>query len=165
MKKSCEAKQYHSTLLAGISALSRAFFVSKNDTTSQVGRQGLILFCFLITFSILNTTFCYAKELTASWYSIQSLKQEGTYKYTKGVMANGEKFDDNLMCCANRLWPLGSMLRVTNLESGKSVIVKTTDRIGKRFANTRIDLSKRAFAQIANLEQGIVKVKVEVINE
>lgn len=55
------------------------------------------------------------------------------------------------------------MLRVTNIKSGKSVIVRTTDRIGKRFAKIRIDLSKRAFSKIANLKQGIVQVKVEQI--
>lgn len=103
--------------------------------------------------------------ITASWYSIGSLKQEGTWKYSKGVMANGQKFNNDLLCCANRLYPLGTMLRVTNLESGKTVIVETTDRIGKCFAKTRIDLSKRAFAEIADLEQGIVPVKVEVIEK
>jgi rare lipoprotein A (peptidoglycan hydrolase) len=101
--------------------------------------------------------------LTASWYSIQSLKREGTYAYSKGQMANGEYFRDDNYTCATRDFPLGTNLRVTNRDSGKSVYVKVTDRINKRFAGKRIDLSKRAFSQIANCKQGIVSVVVEVV--
>jgi len=99
--------------------------------------------------------------LIASWYSIESLKKEGTYKYSKGVMANGEEFDDNNLTCATRLFPLGVYLRITSLETNRQVIVKVTDRISKRLGKTRIDLSKRAFMQIANCKQGIVQVKVD----
>ena len=101
--------------------------------------------------------------LTASWYSVDSLKREGTYKYSKGVMANGEIFNDNDSTCATRLYPLGIYLCITNLQNNKMVIVKVTDRIGKRFAKTRIDLSKGAFSKIADLKQGIIQVKVEAI--
>ena len=103
------------------------------------------------------------EPLKASWYSIESLKKEGTYKYSKGVMANGKPFNDLLFTCATRLFPLGVQLKVTNTQNQKSVVVVVTDRIGKKFAKTRIDLSKRAFAQIANLQQGIIPVKIEVI--
>lgn len=115
-----------------------------------------------VLFLMVASTAC-AQQLTASWYSVQSLKDEGTYRYSKGVMANGKLFQDNSLTCANRLYPLGSILRVTNLSNGKSVIVETTDRIGKRFATTRCDLSKRAFSEIADLKRGVVQVKVERI--
>ncbi len=102
-------------------------------------------------------------RLVASWYSIQSLKNEGTYKYSKGVMANGEYFQDNLMVCACRIFPIGTWVRITNLANNKKVICKVTDKIGKRFSKKRIDLSKRAFSLIADLKQGIVSCKVEKI--
>jgi rare lipoprotein A (peptidoglycan hydrolase) len=117
-----------------------------------------VLFLFL-------TSNAYAINLTASWYSIQSLKKEGTYKTSKGVMANGKLFNDNAMVCANRIFPMGSLLRVTNLKNNLSVIVRTTDRIGIRFAKSRIDLSKGAFSRIADCEQGIVSCRVERIYE
>jgi rare lipoprotein A len=104
-----------------------------------------------------------AEILTASWYSVQSLKDEGTYKYSKGVMANGKLFADSKMVAATRIYPLGAILLVSNPSNGTSVTVRVTDRIGKRFATKRIDLSKGAFAQIANLQQGITKVSVERI--
>lgn len=108
---------------------------------------------------------CYAEpvNLTASWYSIASLKAEGTYKYSKGVMANGKKFKDEAYTCATRLWPLASTLRITNLTTGKYVEVKVTDRIAKRFAKTRIDLTPVAFLRLAKLEKGVIPVKVEEV--
>lgn len=105
-----------------------------------------------------------AGEIKASWYSVDSLTKEGTWKNGKSKpMANGKQFYDNLLVAASRDYPLNTRLRVTNLENGRSVCVKVTDRIGKRFKGKRIDLSKGAFGQIANHEQGVVPVKVEVI--
>jgi rare lipoprotein A len=113
--------------------------------------------------------FVWADELMASWYSEQALKDEGTWKLTKGVMANGKKFDEEAFTCATRLFPLGTTLKITDTTTGRKVIVKVTDRIGKRFAKTRIDLSKRAFITLVGSEQGLDKgllpIKVEVVNE
>lgn len=125
------------------------------------GGKGLLA-TLLILFLFSNA---YAEILTASWYSVESLKKEGTYKHSKGVMANGDLFSDTGFTCANRIYALGTMLRVTNIKSGKSVIVRTTDRIGIRFANSRIDLSRLAFSKLDKLEKGIISVKVEVIHE
>lgn len=99
--------------------------------------------------------------LSASWYSIASLKKEGTWKIYKGRMANGHLFNARRLTCATRLYSLGDRLRITNLYNNKQVVVTVTDRISERFAQTRIDLSKRAFSKIADLEQGIVSVMVE----
>lgn len=105
-----------------------------------------------------------ADQIKASWYSVESLKREGSWKIWKGVMANGERFNDDGYTAASRLHNLGTMLVVTNINNGKSVVVKVTDRIGKRFAKTRIDLSKRAFSEIAMLKQGLVPVRIEVLS-
>jgi hypothetical protein len=101
--------------------------------------------------------------LKASWYSTESLKREGTWAYSKGRMANGHIFNDNKYTCATRLFPLGSMVRVTNSISKSFVDVKVTDRIGKRFAKTRIDLSKKAFEKLADLNDGLINVVIERI--
>ncbi len=117
----------------------------------------------ILLLSSCNQDPVWAKELTASWYDVQALKDEGTWNRTHGVMANGELFNENSLVCANRLYSIGTMLRVTNIKSGKSVVVKTTDRVSKRFGKTRIDLSRFDFQQICPLEKGLCKVKVEVI--
>ncbi len=110
---------------------------------------------------ILLTGFCWANTLQGSWYSVQSLKKEGTYAYSKGVMANGRVFKDSEMTCATRLYPLGTKLIITNLDNNKSILVVVTDRIGKRFAKTRIDLSKGAFMRIANIKDGLINISVK----
>lgn len=66
------------------------------------------------------------------------------------------------MAAANPWLPMGSYVRVTNQDNGKSVIVKINDR--GPFGNGRIiDLDKVAFAQIASIGAGVVNVKMEVI--
>lgn len=104
-----------------------------------------------------------ALTLSASFYSLESLKREGTFKTSKGVMANGHVFNENAMTCACRLYPLGAVLKITNTKNGASVVVTVTDRIGKRFAKTRIDLSKAAFQKIAPLSAGVVPITAERI--
>jgi len=101
----------------------------------------------------------------ASWYSVSSLRKDGQWKITKGVMANGHRFSDEGLTCATRLYPLGSTLRVVNRENSKAVVVRVTDRIGKRFAKTRVDLSKGAFGRIASLDRGTVPVEVKEVKQ
>jgi rare lipoprotein A (peptidoglycan hydrolase) len=109
------------------------------------------------------TSVCQAQELIASFYSISSLKAEGTYKYSKGVMANGQKFRDEGLTCACRCYRLGTYLRIISKEKpSNQITVKVTDRIGRRFAQTRIDLSKRAFEILSGgkLDKGLLQVMV-----
>lgn len=106
---------------------------------------------------------CHAGELKASWYSNASLIKEGTWKHGETKMANGKRFDENALTCATRLYPLGTLLRVSNAKTGAAVVVRVSDRIGKRFAKTRIDLTKAAFAKIASLEEGVIDITVEVL--
>ncbi len=116
------------------------------------------IFGFLISLCLAFT--CHGQELTASWYSMESIILEGS----SGIMANGEKLNDEEFTCASRDHDFGDHLRVTNMESGKSVTVRVTDR-GPAWRlyrkGRKIDLSKRAFAEIADLEQGIIPVKIE----
>jgi len=122
----------------------------------------LCLSLFLVAFCWMSMARAEEINLKASWYSVESLKKEGTFKYSKGVMANGKLFRNDGATAACNLFPLGTTLRITST-SGRSVIVKVTDRINKRFTKTRIDLSKGAFAQIADLKQGLIPVIVEVV--
>jgi uncharacterized protein YabE (DUF348 family) len=66
------------------------------------------------------------------------------------------------LCAANPWLPLGSYVRVTNRDNGKSVIVKINDR-GPFGPGRIIDLDKVAFAKIANLGQGVANIKMEPI--
>lgn len=101
----------------------------------------------------------------ASWYSYESCRKEGT---SGRFTASGKRFNENDYTCA--IWDkkFGTMLKITNLNSGASILVVVTDRgPAKRLARQGriIDLSKAAFAKVADLRTGIIKVKVEEIDE
>ena len=95
----------------------------------------------------------------ASWYSEND---PGILKTT----ANMEIFDDSSLTCAMWDVPFNTCLKVTNLENGKSIIVRVNDRgPAKRLVQKGriIDLTQHAFSQIADLTQGLIKVKIEII--
>lgn len=117
----------------------------------------------IVALSLLRGCTAHAQELEASWYSVQSLKDEGTWGYSHGQMANGQYFTDSGRTAACWDFPLNTMVRVTNITNGKSVSVKVVDRTARRFKGKRIDLSISAFSQIADLKQGLAKVIVERI--
>ena len=66
------------------------------------------------------------------------------------------------LSAANPWLPMGSSVRVTNIENGKSVIVKINDR-GPFAPGRIIDLDRVAFARIASIGQGVINVKMEEI--
>jgi rare lipoprotein A len=80
--------------------------------------------------------------------------------------ASGEIFDQNEMVAAHRTLPLGSVVRVTNLENGRRVVLRVIDRgpYGKNYRKgTIIDVSKGAARRLLFIRDGLVKVKVEVL--
>jgi rare lipoprotein A len=76
--------------------------------------------------------------------------------------ANGEWFDMNRLSAAHRTLPLPSFVRVTNLENGRSLVLRVNDR--GPFAHGRIlDVSRRA-AQLLGFEvQGTARVRVQIL--
>ena len=94
-----------------------------------------------------------ALEGIASWYGRSS---PGVRRYT----ASGEVFDDTKKICASWNFSFGTRLKVTNLENGKSVICRVNDRGPHKRLNRLIDLSRSAFREIADLEQGLVPVMI-----
>jgi rare lipoprotein A len=89
----------------------------------------------------------------ASWYGEQF---HGRYT------ANGEIFDLNQLTAAHRTLPMPTVVRVTNLENGRSIAVRLNDR-GPYARGRIIDLSRRA-AQLLGFEgQGTAKVRVQIM--
>lgn len=73
-------------------------------------------------------------------------------------MSDGTKYHKDSLTCAHRRYPLGTMLKVTNIKNGKSVVVKVTDRCGRRRI---IDLSYAAAKALGIITQGVAMVTVE----
>lgn len=76
--------------------------------------------------------------------------------------ASGEPFNQNAMTAAHRTLPFGTQVRVTNLRTGASVIVRINDR-GPFTRGRVIDLSRAAAGEIGMLGSGVAPVKVEVL--
>jgi rare lipoprotein A len=91
----------------------------------------------------------------ASWY--------GADFHNKRT-ANGEVFDMNMLSAAHKTLPLPSVIRVTNLQNGRSLILRVNDR--GPFVNDRIlDVSKKAAQLLGFKDQGTSKVRVELLPE
>ena len=89
----------------------------------------------------------------ASWY--------GPTFYGKRT-ANGELYDGNALTAAHRTLPLPVNVRVTNLENGKSIIVRVNDR-GPYARGRIIDLSKRAAELLDVVQTGTARVRVTYV--
>jgi rare lipoprotein A len=92
-------------------------------------------------------------EGTASWYGAE---------FNGRLTASGEVYDMYKMTAAHKTLPLGTMVRVTNEENGKTVEVKINDR-GPYVKGRIIDLSRTAGRSIGMRDAGTAKVKLEVI--
>ena len=95
--------------------------------------------------------------LSFSGHNINEASYYSDYYHGRQA-ADGSIFRQDRMTAASNKHPLGSQIRVTNIENGKSVDVKVTDRLNKRYSQ-RVDLSKKAFKEIGNLKKGILKLK------
>jgi rare lipoprotein A len=89
----------------------------------------------------------------ASWYGAP---------YHNRRSSNGEIYDMNAMTAAHRTLPLGSIVRVVNPTSGKSAIVRITDR-GPFVDGRIIDVSRAAAEKIDLVQRGTAPVRVEVL--
>lgn len=76
--------------------------------------------------------------------------------------ASGVPFNQHAMTAAHRTLPLGTDVKVTSLETGRTVFVRINDR-GPYIDGRIIDLSKRAASELGMEEAGIVPVKVETL--
>ena len=76
---------------------------------------------------------------------------------------SGEIFDKNGMTCASNYFEMGTILKVTNIENQKSVVVRVTDK--GAFTGKKIDLSEGAFKKISILQRGVLKIVIKVLKK
>lgn len=105
-------------------------------------------------YRVMPTSRGYKARGTASWYGTQ---------FHGRKTSNGERYNMFAMTAAHTTLPLPTYARVTNLENGKSVIVKINDR-GPFHGNRLIDLSYVAAAKLGILGRGTGRVEVESID-
>jgi rare lipoprotein A len=89
----------------------------------------------------------------ASWYGAQ---------FHGKTTANGETYDMNALTAAHRTLPMPSFVRVTNLENGRSLVLRLNDR--GPFAKGRIiDVSRRGAQLLGFQRQGTARVRVQIL--
>jgi len=82
-------------------------------------------------------------------------------KFDHRPTASGELYDPERLTAAHRTLPFGTRVRVTNLENGRSVVVRINDR-GPYGKGRVIDLSLRAARRLDFVEKGVTRVRLEV---
>ncbi|MFZ0390695.1 MAG: septal ring lytic transglycosylase RlpA family protein [Calditrichia bacterium] len=105
---------------------------------------------------------------------LKSREDAMPHKYFSGVVsfyggkfhgrktANGETYNMNKLTAAHRTLPFGTLCRVTNIENEKQVVVRVNDR-GPYVKNRVMDLSRAAAEKLGGLDDGLIRVRVEVI--
>ena len=106
------------------------------------------------TYEVLDEYRNYREQGIASWY--------GT-KFDGHATSNGEIFDLYQASAAHKTLPIPSYARVTNLNNGKTVVVRVNDR-GPFHSERLIDLSYGAAVKLGYMAQGTAPVEVEVLD-
>ncbi|HEU5047831.1 MAG TPA: septal ring lytic transglycosylase RlpA family protein [Rickettsiales bacterium] len=91
---------------------------------------------------------------TASWYGPG---------FHGGSTANGERYDQEAMTAAHKTLPLPSIVRVTNLDNGRSAIVRVNDR-GPFVGSRIIDVSRAAAMKLGIYQHGTANVRVQYLD-
>ncbi len=95
----------------------------------------------------------YAEKGIASWY--------GPNFHGKRT-SSGETYDMHAMTAAHKTLPIPARVRVTNLDNGKSTVVRVNDR-GPFHKGRVIDLSRAAAEQLGVIANGTARVEVEAL--
>ena len=110
---------------------------------------------FGVRYAVLESARGFREKGTASWY--------GT-KFHGNATSSGEIYDMYQLTAAHKHLPLPTFVRITRLDTGKSVIVKVNDR-GPFVGDRVIDLSYAAAASLDMLKQGKAEVLIEAISD
>jgi rare lipoprotein A len=111
-------------------------------------------FAVVLVLSVAATAFADPElQGLASWYG---------GKFHGRLTSSGEVFDTSELTAAHRTLPFGTMVRVTNLDNGKAVIVKINDR-GPFVEGRIIDLSMAAAEEIGSVGQGVARVSLQIV--
>ncbi len=100
----------------------------------------------------------HSEEGMASWYD-----ERRWFGLSRGTTALGEKFRPHSLAGAHTTLPLPCRVKVTNLENGRSTVIRLNDR--GPFVDGRIlDVTPKVASRLRFKEQGLTRVRVEVVS-
>lgn len=127
-------------------------------------RPGSLPLLLGLALSLMMLASCAAQK-GGSYAPGTALRGEASY-YGRGFhgrkTASGEKFDMHALTAAHRTLPMGTRVRVTNLDNGRTVVVRINDR-GPFHKRRIIDVSYAAAHKLDMLRSGVVPVKLEIL--
>ncbi len=141
-------------------------FSITTGTICKTGFAFLIVFFFIFPVAVnaqkqVTENKVKPKKATRVFYGQASFYAN---KFIGRKTANGEIFSQKKMTCACNVLPLGTWIKVTNLKNGKTVIVKTNDRLHPRMKRI-VDLSRAAAQQLGYIGRGLTRVKIEIVSK
>lgn len=102
-----------------------------------------------------NEDYGYDETGIASWYGSD---------FHGRKTANGEVFDMNELTAAHPTLPMPSLARVTNMDNGRSLVVRVNDR-GPFHGGRLVDVSRRAAQMLGFEKNGVAKVRLQVLTD
>lgn len=137
------------------------FFPHRSRNLSSTLRLKTIFICCALAATLASCTSSapafgergYTEEGKASYYS---------RKFQGHKMANGKPYRRGKLTAAHKTLPLGTKVKVTNLQTSRTVKVKITDR-GPFVKGRIIDLSEAAAKRLNSIRAGVVPVRMQVI--
>lgn len=136
--------------------------ISNNNTKASIARVAILSLVALTATLVMSFN-----------KNTSTLNEEYVYQYGKASYygqpfigrktASGEIFTEHLYTCAHKTLPFGTKLKVTNLNSGKSIIVKVNDR-GPFVKSRIVDLSLRGARELGLMQSGVANVSIEIVN-
>ena len=149
-------KSLTKALVISVMILLVGFTIVTNENNSNAPVINDETFLVNVDENKVNTSlvdYIYKGEMKASWY--------GPRFHGKRT-ANGEVYNQEAFTAAHKNLKFGTLLRVTNPKNDKSVVVRINDR-GPFIRGRQLDLSKAAALELAIIEKGVAKVKIEEI--
>ena len=135
--------------LAGLSPQAQAKIIKEYGGVYKVGNPYKIAGKWYYP----KEDYKYSEVGVASWYGED---------FNGKLTANGERYNMNTLTAAHRTLPLPCIAKVTNLQNGRSVVLRVNDR-GPYVKDRIIDLSKRGAQILGYMGQGTTKVRVEIM--
>ena len=121
-----------------------------------------IFFIFIFSTILSSCSLPVSREPYASGYIERGIASWYGEEFHGRPTSSGEIYDMHALTAAHKLMPLGTVAKVTNLENGRSVIVKINDR-GPFIDDRIIDLSYGSAGAIDMVETGLAPVEIEVL--
>ncbi|MDD3772727.1 MAG: septal ring lytic transglycosylase RlpA family protein [Weeksellaceae bacterium] len=121
---------------------------------------------FIATFTLFIGLIAFSgasMKIASTWLSGSGKVSWYGDRFHGKLTASGEKYDMHDFTAAHKTLPFGTKVKITNPNNGKSVIVEINDR-GPYVKTRQFDLSRAAFAEIGNIDSGVISIEYEIVN-